>query len=70
MRLARRRRTWLKLPLPERRGDVTVAEVMAAAPGTEGEAMIRAWCASVWEAWQGNRAQVLALVERELGMGP
>jgi Family of unknown function (DUF5946) len=67
MRLARRRKQWPRLPLPSGpRGAVTVAEVMAAPPGSARDAMVRTWCESVWKTWQNNRLQILTLLKQEL----
>lgn len=67
MRLAKRRRQWPKFPLPVNRGEILAADVLEAAPGAERDAMIRKWCESVWEAYDGCHAQVAALVGLEDG---
>ncbi len=68
MRMARRRRSWPKLALPRTRGNITVAHVLAADPGPLRDAMIRTWCAAVWETWQESRAQIIELAKAELGV--
>lgn len=65
MRLAGRRRTWPALALPSDRGTMTAVDVMEAAPGGERDEAIRAWCASVWGAFAGNRDAVVALLHDE-----
>jgi len=50
--LARRRRTWPTFPLPEERGSLTAAEVIAAEPGPERNRAINNWCVSVWESYR------------------
>ena len=69
MRLVKRRKQWPAFRLPERRGEVTVTDVLAAAPGRERDEAIEGWCASVWEAWSksGVRDQVRELLKDELG---
>ena len=68
MRMARRRRSWPKLALPKTQASLTVADVVAAEPGEARDAMIRSWCAAVWDAWQESRAQIVALAKAELGV--
>jgi hypothetical protein len=65
--LARRRKQWPSFRLPESRGGITVREVMNVAPGPERDAMIRRWCASVWEAYHQSRQEVVNLLRAELG---
>jgi hypothetical protein len=67
MRLAKRRRAWPKLPLPPRRGTITVSDVLAAPAGQPRDALIRRWCESVWGAWADSHAQVRALLQETLG---
>lgn len=62
MELARRRRTWPTLPLPDARGDVTVVDVVSAPPGPECERAIDVWCASVWRSYAGARQAIVDLV--------
>jgi hypothetical protein len=63
MLLARRRRQWPTFRLPDRRGSITVHDVLAAPPGRERDAAIERWCASVWDAWKDQRAAVVALLQ-------
>lgn len=48
MRLAKRKLAFPVIPLPLDRGELTVAQVLARAPGKERDKAIRDWCASVW----------------------
>jgi len=68
MQLARHRKQWPTFSMPAARGEVTVAHVLAAKPGEPRDAMIRAWCASVWQAWSVNHAAIRVLVRSELGI--
>jgi hypothetical protein len=68
MQLAKRRKKWPKLSLPEQRGSITVSDVVKVSPGIQRDKMIRAWCASVWEAWKASRSEVLALIPDDLGI--
>lgn len=69
MELARTRRSWPKLPLPQNRGAIEVSDVLAMPPGPARDAMIHAWCASVWAAWSESRPIIAELVKRELHVG-
>jgi len=62
MKLAKKRREWPRFALPQQRGAITVADVMAAPAGDRRDDMIRQWCASVWAAWMESHAQVRALL--------
>ncbi|MGA3035207.1 MAG: DUF5946 family protein [Terracidiphilus sp.] len=68
MRLAKRRRQWIRPALPEFRGAIRIRDVLAAEPGTARDAMIHAWCADVWRAWQASKTPIVALVKDELGI--
>jgi len=61
MRLTKLRRHWPTLPLPAERGDISVHDVLKAAPGEERDKMIRAWCASVWRSWADAQPAVREL---------
>jgi hypothetical protein len=64
MSLARRRRAWPTLLLPEDRGPVTAAEVMRAPEGPERDEAIRGWCRSVWESFAENRGAVAEVLRQ------
>ena len=61
--LGRRKRTWPSFPLPENRGSVTAAEVIAAEPGPERNRAIHAWCVSVWESYRESHQAVAELLK-------
>lgn len=58
MRMGRTKQAWPAFALPRDRGAITAAEVMCAAPGPDRDAMIHAWCRSVWQAHAANHAAV------------
>jgi hypothetical protein len=66
MELARDRRRWPTFKLRQRRGTITVSDVVATPPGDERDDMIRKWCISVWDAWQESHASVRALLQDAL----
>jgi hypothetical protein len=70
MRMARRRKPWLTLPLRADRGSFTISDVLAAAPGPDRDAALHTWCESVWQAWKHARPQIAALAQSELGVRP
>lgn len=66
MRMARQHKPWPRLPVPAQQASIGVADVVAAAPGAERDAMIHQWCAAVWETWRESRPQIAALAKAEL----
>jgi hypothetical protein len=64
MKLACEKEPWPALALPEERGAITAADVLAAPAGAERDKMIHQWCASVWEAYSGNRPIIADLLRR------
>lgn len=67
MQLARRRKQWVRPALPQERGVIGIADVLAVAPGQARDAMIRKWCESAWEAWEQSRQPIVDLLRDELG---
>ena len=61
MMLARRSRSWPIFPLPETRGTLTAAEVLAAPAGPARDRAISEWCAAVWSAYAEAAPAVAAL---------
>jgi Family of unknown function (DUF5946) len=66
MELARHRQEWPKFDLPEFRGEITVSAVLDEPPGEKRDAVIRKWCASVWQAYRSSHKKVADLVRAEL----
>lgn len=60
MAMARNKKPWPTIELPENRGSITVADVMAKAPGKSRDQMIMDWCKEVWNAYESQREKVLA----------
>ena len=60
--LGRRKRVWPKVYLPEDRGAITVADVLAASAGPERDRAIDDWCRSLWTAFGRNRDNIIALL--------
>src|SRR5947209_12675924 len=55
MKLGRGKREWPRVYVPEDRGSMTVAEVLAAPVGPERDMAIDNWCRCVWTAFGANR---------------
>jgi hypothetical protein len=68
MGMAKHRKAWPRLSLPTRQASVGVADVVAAPPGTERDAMIHNWCVAVWETWQPAREAIVQIARTELGV--
>jgi hypothetical protein len=64
VRLSRRKQAWPRFVLPRDRGSMTAVHVVEAAPPTERERAIHAWCASVWHAYAGSRGEVVELLRQ------
>jgi hypothetical protein len=62
MKMARQKRQWPAFVLPRERGTITAVAVMRAAAGEARDKAIDAWCASVWDAFRGNRDVVVRLL--------
>lgn len=62
MELGRRKRGWPRVYVPDDRGSMTVADVLAASAGPERDAAIDNWCRSVWTAFGANRETIIALL--------
>ncbi len=70
VRLGRRKREWPALAIPEHRGDITPADVLAVPAGAERDTAIDAWCASVWRAYaDANRSRMEELLRRTNVLG-
>ncbi len=64
MALAQHKRNWPSFALPHERGSVTASQVMATPAGPERDQAIKAWCASVWEAFCESRQSVAELLKQ------
>ncbi|HEY8894696.1 MAG TPA: DUF5946 family protein [Niastella sp.] len=66
LQMAKNKRPWPAISLPAKRGDITVLDVMAAAPGPERDARIQDWAACVWKAYDNDREVIIGIVEESL----
>ena len=66
MRLAQQRKQWPKLSPPQATASITVADVLAAAPGEARDHAVREWCAAVWQTWEPHRRLIIDLAQDEL----
>ena len=62
MELGRRKQEWPRVYVPEDRGSMTVADVLAASAGPDRDMAIGNWCRSVWTAFGANRQTIIALL--------
>lgn len=65
--LAGRSRSWPAFPLPDDRGSITAADVLAAPAGPDRDRAIDAWCAAVWSAY-AEAAPAVAALARAYGL--
>ena len=61
MDLARTKREWPNLHLPDNRGSITAADELAANAGPERDRAIEGWCKSVWAACIAVRETIVEL---------
>ena len=62
MRMAKQKRDWPPLILPEDRGTMTAIDVMRAPEGDERDKAIHEWAESVWGAYSVNRPTIVKLL--------
>jgi len=62
MALGRTKRRWPVFDVPSDRADLTIADVLASAPGDAQDSAIERWARSVWEIWKHERASVERLL--------
>jgi len=62
MALTNRKKDWPRFDLPKDRGEITVADVLSKPEGEERDAMIHAWCASVWQAYRDTHTEIRSLI--------
>jgi hypothetical protein len=65
MKLARNKQPVPRFELPERKGEITVGDVMCHAPGQDRDEAIERWSASVWITWKNSHARVTEWLEVE-----
>ena len=59
MLMSQNKKPWPQIELPKHHGEITVANVLAAAPGSERDDMIYKWCESVWTAFADDRETIV-----------
>jgi hypothetical protein len=62
MELGRRKCEWPRVYVPEDRGSMTVADVLAAPAGPERDRAIDDWCKSVWTSFSANRQTIITIL--------
>ena len=67
--LAQRKQAWPSFALPQLRGSMRAADVVAVLPGPERDRAIDAWCESVWHAYRDHHHAVAELL-RQQGIDP
>jgi hypothetical protein len=66
MRMARTSKQWPRFDPPANVGLLTVADVLAVAPGPGRDEKLMEWCASVWRVWSAEHGRVREMVDRFL----
>lgn len=68
MYLAKKRKNWPEFNPPNKRGDITVIDVMSTSPGKNRDEMIKKWSISVWGAWKESHKKIENLIQKEMGI--
>jgi hypothetical protein len=63
MLMGRTSKRWPRFEPPEDVGPLTVANVLAVAPGPGRDEKLMEWCASVWSAWSSEHGRVREMVD-------
>lgn len=66
MQLAKHKKSWPDFKLPEKRGTITVYNIIDAKEGPIRDELIIRWCESVWNTYADDHTKVINLVKREL----
>ena len=64
MQLGKEKQPWPVFSLPDERGALTVASVLAAPPDPARDEIIHQWCVSVWNAYSQNSQAVARLLRQ------
>jgi hypothetical protein len=62
MKLARRKRDWPRIDLPQDCGEITVLDVLEAPAGPRRDTAIDNWCQSVWASFNHNRPTIISVL--------
>jgi hypothetical protein len=65
MVMGKTKQVWPRFSLPENRGSMTAADVLAAPPGEARDAAIHRWCDVVWAAFHEVHAEVRRFVDEQ-----
>jgi hypothetical protein len=68
MKLSQGKKVWPEFQIPAHKGEITVSNVLTAAPGQARDLMIKQWCVSVWQAYRNCHTMVALLVKERLGV--
>ena len=63
MLMAKHKKTWPKIELPVKRGDISINDVLASPPGAKRDSVIHQWCESIWHAFYPSHNIISNLVQ-------
>lgn len=66
LKLAQNKKEWKILELPEKRGIITVSDVLKSPAGEQRDKMIKEWCVSVWDAYRNWYETIENLAQTEM----
>jgi Family of unknown function (DUF5946) len=66
MQMAKKKKEYPSIILPQSRGNITVSDVINIPPGPGRDEMIQQWCLSVWSAFANQQEKIILATERLL----
>jgi len=64
--MSKNKKVWPAVKPPERRGEISISDVLETPPGIQRDLMIKRWCNSVWQAFIESHDIISSLVKAEL----
>ena len=64
--MAAKTKVFIKISLPENKGELSVVDVLKVPEGVERNLMIKKWCLSVWNAYASQHRQVIEATNKLL----
>jgi hypothetical protein len=65
-KMASKTKVFIKISLPENKGQISIADVLKVPEGSERNLMIKEWCLSVWNAYASQHRQVIEATNKLL----
>ena len=66
LKMAKKTKDFVRIILPDRRGEITIDDVLRTTAGSARDEMIKQWCISVWNAFSKEHDKVIMQTEKLL----